>query len=222
MTPRRIRVQPGFRDIADAYARAHRDNYLAAAHRIDPGPEPTDAQIHARVAFAILSANTTFDRATKALGYAASVGYRCEPFVLGAYGMVPARGDYLAAMVARNAREFLRREGPDAESWTSYRERLAKETPGLARTKASFVACLLYPMESTVVCLDTHMQAILWGATSFVKVGRAQYERGEQWVREWATAWDVPMFLAQWLLWDCQRTGAPQSHDIFPGQHKGG
>jgi hypothetical protein len=219
MTPRRIRVQPGFRDTADAYGRAHRDTYLAAARRIDPGADPTDAQIHARVAFAILSANTTFDRTVTALGYAASVDYRCEPFVLGAYGMVPAKVDYLAAMVARNAREFLRVQGDD---WRAYRERLALETPGLARAKASFVACLLAPMHSDVACLDTHMQAILWGVTSFVKVGRAQYERGEQWIRERATAWDVPMFIAQWLLWDCQRTGAPQSHDIFPGQHKGG
>jgi len=223
-TPRRIRVPVGFTATADAYAIAHRDDYLAAAARMDPGPNPTDAQVHARVAFAILSANTGFDQAVKALGYAASVGYRCEPFVLGAYGMVPAKSDYLRAMVGRNAREFLRlgNAGVGHESWTGYRERLAQETPGLGRAKASFVVCLLYPMTADVVCLDTHMQGILWGATSFLKIGRAQYERGETWIREWAPVWGVSTFLAQWMLWDCRRTGAPQSHDLFPGQHKGG
>lgn len=223
-TPRRIRPPVGFHDRARAYATDYREIYLAAARRIDPGPDPTDARIHARVAFAILSANTGFNAAVKALGYAASVGYRCEPFVLGAYNIVPAKGEYLTAMVARNARTFLRLPvwNGDVEPWSEYRERLARETPGLGRAKASFVACLLYPMASRVVCLDTHMHAILWGSTNFLKIGRAQYERGEAWVREWATDWNVPAFVAQWLLWDCQRTGAPQSHDIFPGQHKGG
>lgn len=43
------------------------------------------------------------------------------------------------------------------ETWTEWRDRLAKKILGLGKAKTSFAIEMLFPLEAQVVCMDTHL-----------------------------------------------------------------
>ena len=45
----------------------------------------------------------------------------------------------------------------DSETWTQWRDRLAKKILGLVKAKTSFAIEMLFPLEAQVVCMDTHL-----------------------------------------------------------------
>ena len=100
--------------------------------------------------------------------------------------------------------------------------RLQKEVLGLGLAKASFAACLLYPLDADLACIDTWIQKVFLGNTGFKSLGLADYLLVESKIRTFANCFGVSTFLAQWLIWDHARGGSANSHSIFPGSHKTG
>jgi thermostable 8-oxoguanine DNA glycosylase len=94
-----------------------------------------------------------------------------------------------------------------------------KGIAGLGLAKASFAACLLYPLEADLACIDTHIQKVYLGFDRFRSLNHATYCAVEEQIRELAQRVGISTFLAQWLIWDFSR-GTVSSHDIFPGGHK--
>ena len=108
------------------------------------------------------------------------------------------------------------------ETWDEYRRRIERTVFGIGKAKASFACCLLYPLEADLACLDT------WMLKHFhlppEKNGRLtweEYHEVENKVREYALAWGVSTFVAQWIVWDHER-GSIESHAVvsMPGGHK--
>lgn len=195
------------------YVDANKDRYVAYATLITPDVTD-DVAVWSRVAFSILSANTGFRQAQSALGYALQYRGTLDAYGLTKYGMVPAKADYLNAIPDRAA--LIRSVD---ETWHEYRVRLQRTVKGLGLAKASFAACLLYPLAADLACVDTHMQKVYLGHTRFHDLRIADYLAVEEKVRKIARRHGVNTFLAQWMIWDHVR-GATNDHDIFPGSHK--
>jgi thermostable 8-oxoguanine DNA glycosylase len=198
------------------YCQVNGARYRRFAERITPDVAQPDA-IYTRVAFAILSANAPFERTVDSLAYCHDTHWRPDPFVLASQGMVPAKARYITAMAARSSLEYLRRA---EETWDAYRGRLQATTPGLGMAKASFAACLVYPLTADLACVDTWIQRVVLGTVGFQKISAARYRRIEAWVRRIARRHGLPTFVTQWLIWDHAR-GVVSDHAIFPMTHKG-
>jgi len=97
--------------------------------------------------------------------------------------------------------------------------RLQKTVLGLGLAKASFTACLLYPLTSDLGCVDTHICKVYLGVQTFKQLSVKNYLLVEAKIRAIALRAGINTFLAQWLIWDHTR-GAMMDHDIFPGNHK--
>ena len=196
----------------DRYIVRNKARYTSFARAITPDIED-DEQVWSRVAFAILSANAPFASAVKALTYAIEHRGRLDTFMLAGLNMVPAKKTWLDAIP--QPAHLIRESG---DTWHSYRMRLTG-IKGLGLAKASFAACLLYPLTADLACLDTHMQKVYCGHTSFRSLSVTQYLTVEGEVRKVAKRHGLHTFLAQWLIWDHAR-GTVNDHDIFPGSHK--
>lgn len=209
-------VKRAVRERIHQYCREHGDQYCRFAERIRPDYTDETA-IYTRVAFAILSANSPFQASVDALQYCHATGWRPDVFTLGAMRMIPRKAEYIRAMAARPATSFLRTFG---ESWDTYRVRLEDTTPGLGLAKASFAACLLYPMVADLACIDTWMQKVILGRPSFTRLSQHRYRQAESWIRRIARRHGLPTFVTQWLIWDHARGSGANDHNIFPGLHK--
>ena len=201
-----------------AYIAVNRDKYEVFARTIAPNLE-SDAEVYARIAFAILSANAPFEDSVKALNvavkrFAHSKPVKTEDIIW--FKMIPAKAKYLNRL-ARLDLQSLRKSC--AESWHEYRMRLKARVLGLGLTKASFAACLLYPLEADLACVDTWIQKVFLGNSGFKSLGIGDYLLVESKIRTYANCFGVSTFVAQWLIWDHAR-GSANSHAIFPGSHK--
>lgn len=175
-----------------------------------------DSDVYSRVAFAILSANSPFEDSVKALNVVMKHWGRVKPQDIVWYKQVPAKAKYLNALAKIPRFELLRQVN---ESWHDYRVRLQKIVKGLGMAKASFAACLLYPLDADLACVDTWIQRVFLGHTGFRQLSVTDYLYVEAKIRTFAHCFGVSTFLAQWLIWDHAR-GSSNSHAIFPGSHK--
>jgi thermostable 8-oxoguanine DNA glycosylase len=97
---------------------------------------------------------------------------------------------------------------------------LKRRVKGLGLAKASFAACLLYPLDADLACVDTWIQKVFLGHTGFKSLSLGDYLLVESKIRTYANCFNVSTFVAQWLIWDHARGGAANAHAIFPGGHK--
>lgn len=203
------------RDAAiDRYVREYRSVYCTYARHIRPDLRDW-TQIWDRFAFAILTANTTVESAVNAFRLARSfrtlgIPYNARSAIV---GVVPERFDYVSKLPT-HSNIFTLRLRTD-ESWDAYRMRLARTVEGLAITKASYAACLLYPLQADVACLDTWMLRLLLGSQSFVSITIDEYKLLEQHVRIVARRHRISTALAQWAMWDWARTRYPTPQRFF-------
>ena len=73
-------------------------------------------------------------------------------------GMQNNRTNYIGRCAATfwdNPSDYLARNSD--ETWTEWRDRLAKKILGLGKAKTSFAIEMLFPLEAQVVCMDTHL-----------------------------------------------------------------
>lgn len=198
------------------YVKTNKEKYKDFALRITPDLD-NPFEIWDRIAFAILSANVGFDQGVRALAYATECKGNAEPEVLTKFGMVPRKAEYINLLpVGAGIFALLKAE---SEDWNQYRLRLKKSVLGLGLAKASFAACLLYPLQADLGCVDTHICKVYLKVSQFKQIGLAKYLKVESKIRSIAIKAKINTFLAQWLIWDHTR-GLVSDHDIFPGSHK--
>jgi len=200
-----------------AYMAAHKLEYEVYAEAITPLNYTQDV-IYSRLAFAILSANSPFEDSVKALNVVMKLYQREElvkSFDLIYYKQTPAKAQWLNKLARKDLRGLLRGN----ETWHDYRLRLKKAVKGLGLAKASFAACLLYPLTADVACVDTWIQKVFLGHTGFKTLGIKDYLLVEAKIRTYGACFSISTFLAQWLIWDHAR-GTSNAHSIFPGSHK--
>ena len=108
----------------------------------------------------------------------------------------------------------------DDETWTAYRDRIKESALGIGPAKSSFVVEMTYPVESAVVCTDTHFMqtyGIKPGEVGKVK-GPVEAAMEAHWV-ERCQALGVPPVLVRWAAWDVkQRRSNPRywTHVLEP------
>lgn len=203
------------------YMFENKEKYEGFARVITPGAY-TDDEIFHRITFAILSANAPFDDSVKALNVCIKKreqGIAVKPADIVWFKQVPAKAKYINALNRMNIHGLVRWDGL-GETWHDYRMRLKKIVKGLGLAKASFAACLLYPLDADLACVDTWIQKVFMGHTGFKNLGIADYLLVESKIRTFANCFGISTFLAQWLIWDHAR-GNVSNHAIFPGSHKG-
>ncbi len=192
------------------YMRRHRALYLDFARHNTPRLSQA-THIWERFAFAILTANTEVHNAVRAFNRARKLGGL--PNVRGLPGIEPRRAEFVNALPTDiHGLSLLLRQ---RETWHEYRMRLALNVEGLALTKASYAACLLYPLEADVACLDVWMQRFFSGARTFEWLRERNYVEMENKLRPYARKHHVSLALAQWMIWDWLRTGSPTSQRFF-------
>ena len=210
------------------YGKANRDAYIQAANLMErslAGPDRNELT-RLRVAFAVLSANCPFQSSVDALAYVRQVGLaNVEESSLARFQCVPVKARACREIASKPIQAFLRQVD---ETWQEYRERLARETLGLGRAKASFAACLIYPTRADLACVDTWICKVYLGRDSFKSLSRVDYERVEGEVRKIRDKIGFPStFLAQWCIWNHARGDKPgqvtfdHSFLSLPGSHKG-
>lgn len=200
-----------------AYIAENREKYEGFARMITPTRVTSDI-LYERIAFAILSANAPFGDTVKALNVAIRERGHVKAHDLAWYKMVPAKAKYLNALHKLCTTDKLAKQFD--ETWHDYRLRLQREVKGLGIAKASFAACLLYPLVADLACVDTWIQKVFLGHSGFKQLGLTDYLIVESKIRTYANAFGMNTFLAQWLIWDHARGGVPNDHAIFPGTHK--
>ena len=220
-----------FQNVIDSSFRQHErkfqaymvDNvelYRGFARMITPDLSDNLA-VYTRIAFAIVSANAPFEDSIRALDVAiVKRGKVTREDMLQFSGMTPAKAIYVNELWTQVTHSFDNFRKYHLESWQEFRERLMY-LKGLGRAKASFAACLLYPLEADLACVDTWIQKVFLGHTGFKSLSRTTYQLVEAKIRRYARKFQVSTFLAQWMIWDHARGGKPNSHAIFPGSHKG-
>lgn len=178
----------------------HRTRYLIFAARIEPNRADW-RQVWDRLVFAILSANATLNDTIVA--YRRARAQRGCANLADLSGMTAQKTYFINGLALDRSLLTVRRR--HQESWNNYRIRLT-QIPGLALTKASYAASLLYPLTADVACLDTWMQkALLTGTTRFGSLTWPEYRALENIVRRFARRHDISTALAQWMIWDCTR-----------------
>lgn len=171
---------------AEAFVRRHRRRYLAFARAIDPD-RASRAAVWQRLAWAILTVNATYERTREALVRCAAYGFGADPLPPRAFagipGMVPAKVKYLNALPNDGGIFGLLRTTlhglDDVETWDAYRLRLCDRVTGLELIKASYAACMLYPLEADVACLDTGLLKVLGWASAFRSLPLGEYRVAE-------------------------------------------
>jgi thermostable 8-oxoguanine DNA glycosylase len=199
------------------YMATYKLQYEVYAQAITPSSY-SDEEIFSRIAFAILSANSPFEDSVKALNvvtkaFKRRIAIHYSDIIY--YKQVPAKARYLNKLARMNLTTLLRED----ETWHDYRLRLKRTVKGLGLAKASFAACLLYPLTADVACIDTWIQKVFMGHTGFKTLGIRDYTLVEAKIRTYGACFGISTFLAQWLIWDHAR-GTSNAHAIFPGSHK--
>ena len=182
------------------YAHANRQRYLDWAGAV----ADSDLTISDRLEFAIISAHTQM--ASAIAGWHASRGVvELEEIaeVLNGAGVL-APGNKAAWIVG------VRRTQP-CPSFPYQEYRRTNHIPGLGYCKLSFGCCLISPLNSDVVCLDTHILQVYMGRRSGERDVRkcytclAHYEYIEGQLLAEAREANLPPFVYQWAVWDWKR-----------------
>ena len=201
-----------------SYMAANVEKYQGFAAFIMPKLS-SKSDVYIRLAFSIISANAPFDDSCKALKLVIrDKGKVLARDLLVYAGMTANKANWVNTVYwecQRDHKQFLKA----SESWQAYRLRLSKQIKGLGLCKASFAACLLYPLEADIACVDTWIQKVFLGHMQFRQISIATYEQVESKIRSYARRFNINTFLAQWLIWDHAR-GSTNNHAIFPGSHK--
>lgn len=87
----------------------------------------------------------------------------------------------------------------DSETWTQWRDRLAKKILGLGKAKTSFAIEMLFPLEAQVVCMDTHLFQI-YGLNQ-TKHAKLYNEIEGDWLNRSKERGLAP-YMARCLYWD--------------------
>ena len=193
------------------YMAQHRATYIDYARAISPNLIRYQ-EIWDRFAFAILTANTTVPRAVSAFHFMRDGGL-FEPKQLA--GVTPDRVDFVR-MLPRAQDGLMALLKHRSEGWTEYRDRIVRDVPGLAMTKASYAVCLLYPLRAEVACVDVWVQKLYFGYnTVFQSLTSDAYRQVEEWLGRYAIRHRVCLGLCQWMLWDFVRGRRPTRQDFF-------
>ena len=199
------------------FADKHRSRYYNWLRNVLDSPH-SDMD---KVEFAIISAHTPMSAAID--GFLAT-RHDCDMQVyadtLNSHGVLAS---YTKTAYVWKSRELVAEGAPLPDGSREYRE--ANKLPGLGICKSSFAACLINPLESAVVCLDTHMlQVLLDRRPTKQEVSRIYrkldvYEELESWLAQEAFEVDMPVFAYQWAVWDWKRLWSdkrtPEDHSFL-------
>lgn len=188
-----------------AWADEHRTTYLDWASRIAESPYSALDKAE----FAVISAHCGFEASVRGFErsrLAVAQKHLAEELNYAGVFAPGLKAGYIARL--RNEADRLPQVGQDMRLW-----RATTKLPGLGWCKASFAACLIDPLGSNIVCLDTHMVAE-YGYVGVLK--QPDYEYVEALVREEALELDLPMFVYEWATWDFRRW---YRHNEFPQDH---
>lgn len=201
------------------YADKNRQRYLDWCGGVECSPYDDIDKLE----FAIISAHTLFGKsingflATRDLDSVVDIGNAL--YETG----VTAPGNK-AAWVCQLREDVLEcRVDIPSLSFKAYRE--SHKIDGLGYCKLSFGCCLIAPMESDVVCLDTHiLQVYMCRMPSKAEVSRhyaklAMYESVESQLVTEADTVGLPAFAYQWAVWDWKRARVdckpPEDHSFL-------
>ena len=189
------------------YAREHKAVYVDYCQRI-ASSSVSDVR---RMEFAILSAHCPFDKAVAAwygIEGAVTADEISAAIRRAGLGLTKFKTD---AIVALRQRTDVAPTG-DCRKW-----RDTTKVKGLGLSKASFAACLVQPLTSNVVCVDTHMFQCYEGRVPSSKdlMGK-RYAAVENKILGEAEVVGMPAFAYQWAVWDYQR-GTTEIHSFLWG-----
>jgi len=91
------------------------------------------------------------------------------------------------------------------EDWSEYRNRLMEVTPGIGQAKASFWVEMRYPLESQVICVDTHILQLYGFSPTMIQKHHVRKREMDEIEQHWAkTCVDhkIPPVVARWVYWD--------------------
>lgn len=197
------------REQRQTWADTNRSRYTEWLHRVYDSPySPQD-----KLEFALVSAHTPMSAAIAGWQATRNVWTIAELTVrLSANSVLAPRKKARWILELRTLRPDIQ---PDYKDY-----RREHKLPGLGYCKISFAACLIDPLGSNVLCLDTHM---LW-AVGCDKPASAQrhlasYEAIESTLCAEAEKLDMPPFAYQWAVWDLTRAvrqgNRPESHSFL-------
>lgn len=86
------------------------------------------------------------------------------------------------------------------EDWYQYRDRIKDAAKGIGIAKSAFVTELLYPMDTRVLCVDTHV--IQMYGYHPEKISKKQILEIERHWDESCSLWNIPTTIARWIFWD--------------------
>lgn len=195
-----------------AYLREHDYRYLEWCSNVLYSPyTPLD-----KLEFSIISAHCAMDTAIRGFKNSRDVmGLSALATVLADAGVMAPfnKAGYIDAL-----REALA-TGEIIYPYPPYQDyRRDNKLPGLGYCKLSFGISLIDPFEATTVCLDTHILQLLLGyrpgSNEMNRIYRRAnlYEELEDVIKYIADEAQMPMFLAQWGMWDWKRS----KYDLLP------
>ena len=180
------------------WAYHQRERYLSYAGGLQAGPYT----LRERFEFALISAHCTLKSAVTAW-QRALVAKTAHDIIV---ALKPCGSGYRKAALLMELRETP--IPPPALPFSEYRRQY--KLPGLGPAKLSFALALWKPLESDVVCLDTHMLQLLGVKANSLPA----YERAESLVVKEAAQVGLPPFVYQWAVWDWKR-GHVESHSFL-------
>lgn len=198
--------------VIDSYVETHREQYLSFAGAIAPDLASW-SDVWDRLAFAILTANTQVAAAVAAFKAARGLLAGEEVSLAGLHGITAERERYVRTLPADWRVLAIRRLR--RESWCDYRRRIRGSVEGLGFCKATYAACLLYPLEADVACLDTWMQRTYLGPGGFRALSADAYVELEGRVRRVGRRHGISTAIAQWAIWDWARGLGPTEQRFF-------
>jgi thermostable 8-oxoguanine DNA glycosylase len=94
---------------------------------------------------------------------------------------------------------------PTNETWTQYRDRLESLILGLGPAKTAFALELIHPLDTDVICVDTHVMQLYGLSTKSIKSGslpRNVYPRIEGHWRKITKQLGISPVIIRSILWD--------------------
>lgn len=197
--PITIEVEKFFHSITKDEINIHSDYWSAIT------PESSE-EIFKRYLFAFLSVHTSYENNVKAYldlkdwyKWINNEKLLLDKLIESGVGLHNNRVKYLSKFCHQfwaNTSDFKRNKN---ESWINCRNRIEKNILGLGLAKTSFSLEMIYPLESGVVCLDTHL-------FQFYKLNQSKdhkkyFEIEDHWFI-WSKMFNIPCFIARAIYWN--------------------